>query len=206
LGCRPGGEACCKKPVRHKFHSCRSTPAECFPALSSVVSSSIMARKAILVLAIVVAGTSVWLVHGSRANRWTIRTYFHNAQGLKPGATVRANGLEVGSVKDVALDPGLREQPAEVFLTLDSRYATKIPNDSTATIATEGILGPPYIEIDVSKATGSAISDNGVLKGVDSAPASQVFLNALGEQSERLAAETEKLRQRIDSKNPQTSK
>jgi phospholipid/cholesterol/gamma-HCH transport system substrate-binding protein len=155
-----------------------------------------MARKAILVLAIVVAGTSVWLVHGSRANRWTIRTYFHNAQGLKPGATVRANGLEVGSVKDVALDPGLREQPAEVFLTLDS----------TATIATEGILGPPYIEIDVSKATGSAISDNGVLKGVDSAPASQVFLNALGEQSERLAAETEKLRQRIDSKNPQTSK
>jgi phospholipid/cholesterol/gamma-HCH transport system substrate-binding protein len=165
-----------------------------------------MARRAILVLAIVVAGTSVWLVHRSRVHQLTIRTYFHNAQGLKPAARVRANGLEVGSVKEVRLDPGLREQPVEVLLRLDSRYATKIPNDSTATIATDGILGPPYIEIDVSKAVATPITNNGVLKGLDSMPASQVFLNALGEQSKRLAAESEKLRQRLDSQNPQSRK
>jgi phospholipid/cholesterol/gamma-HCH transport system substrate-binding protein len=165
-----------------------------------------MARKAILVLAIVVSGTSVWLVHRSRAHRLIVRTYFHNAQGLKPGARVRANGLEVGLVKDVTLDPGPREQPVEVFLRLDSRYASKIPNDSTATIATEGILGPPCIEIDVSKATGSPISNSGVLKGVDSVPVPQVFLNAIENQSERLAAESEKLRQTIDSQKSHTSK
>ena len=159
-----------------------------------------------LALALVVAGTSVWLVHRSRVHQLTIRTHFHNAQGLKPGARVRANGLEVGAVKEVSLDPRLGEQPAEVLLGLDSRYATKIPQDSTATIATEGILGPPYVEIDVSKATGGPISNNGVLKGVDGMPASQVFLNALGEQSKRLAAESEKLRQTIASQNPQSRK
>ena len=102
-----------------------------------------MKRKALLVLAIVVAGTSIWLVHRDRAHHFTVRAYFHNAQGLKPDARVRANGLEVGAVKDVSLDPRLREQPVEVLLRLDSRYAARIPNDSTATIATEGVLGPP---------------------------------------------------------------
>lgn len=159
-----------------------------------------------LVLAIVVAGTSVWLVHRSRVHQLTIRAHFHNTQGLKPDAKVRANGLEVGAVKEVRLDPRAREQPVEVLLRLNSRCAAKIPADSTATIATDGLLGPPYVEIDVSKATGGPISNNGILKGVDSLPVPQLFLNALEEQSKRLAAESEELRQTINSQNSQTRK
>lgn len=165
-----------------------------------------MTRKALLVLAIVVAGTSIWLVNLSRDHQLTIRTYFHNAQGLKPDAPVRANGLEVGTVKDVSLDPRLHDQPVEVLLRLEPRYAARIPNDSTATIATAGLLGPPYVEIDVSKATGSPIGNHGVLKGLDSVPIVQVFLNALGEQSKKLSEESEKLRQAIDSQNSRTKK
>jgi ABC-type transporter Mla subunit MlaD len=75
-------------------------------------------------------------------------------------------------------------------------------------IATEGLLGAPYVEIDVSKTTGGPIGNNGVLKGVDtdSAPVLQLFLNALSEQSKKLAEESEKLRQAIDSQNSQTKK
>lgn len=163
-----------------------------------------MTRKALLALAIVLAGASIWLVERSHVHRVTIRTHFHNAQGLKPKAKVRANGLQVGEVTDVSLDPSLREQPVEVLLSLDSRYASRIPNDSTATIDTEGLLGAPYVEIDVSKATAGPIINNGVLKGVDagSGPVLQVFvnaLNALGEQSKKLTEELEKQRQTIDS-------
>lgn len=162
-----------------------------------------MTRRALLVLAVVVAGTCIWLVHRSHVHRVTIRTHFHNAQGLKPKAKVRANGLEVGEVKDVSLDPSLREQPVEVLLKLDSRYAATIPDDSTATIATAGLLGEPYVEIDVSNAAGGPIASNGVLKGVDagSAPLLQIFLNAISEQSKQVAEESEKLRQAIDSHN-----
>jgi phospholipid/cholesterol/gamma-HCH transport system substrate-binding protein len=167
-----------------------------------------MTRKALLVMAFVAAGTLIWLVQRSHAHQVIIRTYFHNAQGLKPDAKVRANGLEVGAVKNVSLDSRLGEQPVEVLLKLDSRYAARIPNDSTATIATEGLLGPPYVEIDVSKATGGSISNNGVLKGLDTGnmPVLQVFLNALGEQSKKLAEQSEKLRQTIDSQKPRTKK
>jgi len=165
-----------------------------------------MTQKVLLVLTIVVAGTSLWLVRRSHVHRVSIRTHFHNAQGLKPDCKVRANGLEVGEVKDVSLDPRLGEQPIEVLLRLDTRYAARIPDDSTATIETEGVLGPPYVDIDVSKATGGSISNNGVLKGLDSPPLPQVFLNALGEQTKKLADESEKLRQTIDSQNPRAKK
>lgn len=167
-----------------------------------------MMRKALLVLAVVMAGTSVWLVHESHAHRVTIHTHFHNAQGLKPKAKVRANGLEVGEVTGVSLDPSMRDQPVEVILRLDSHVASKIPSDSIAAIETEGVLGPPYVEIDISKATGSPINNGAVLKGVDadSAPLLQVFVNALGEQSKKLEEESEKLRQTIDSQKAQTKK
>jgi ABC-type transporter Mla subunit MlaD len=169
-----------------------------------------MMRNLLLVLAIVVAGTSVWLVRRRHVDQVTIRTHFHNAQGLKPDAKVRANGLEVGEVKDVSLDPRLGEQPVEVLLRLDPRYAARIPNDSTAAIETDGVLGPPYVEIDVSKATGAPIANNGILRSVDADTSSvqvfQGFLNAIAEQSKKLADEVEKQRQTIDSQNSRTKK
>jgi len=161
-------------------------------------------RKAIIVLVIVVAGTSIWLILRGRAHHFTVRAYFHNAEGLKRGARVRANGVEIGRVKDLSLSPHLGQQPIEVVLRLDSRYAARIPSDSTATIATEGVLGPPYVEIDVSKATGNPVGNDSILKSVETADAAQVFLNVLSEQSKKLADESEKLRQTIDSQNSRT--
>ena len=89
-------------------------------------------------------------------------------------------------------------------MRLDSRYAARIPSDSTATIATEGLLGPPYVEIDVSKASGNPVGNDSVLKTIETAPFSQVFLNALSEQSKKLADESEKLREAIDSQKSRT--
>ena len=168
-----------------------------------------MMRKVIPLLAIVAAATCLWLVYRSHAHRLTVHTYFHNAQGLHRHSKVRANGLDVGIVKDVTLSPRLGEQPVEVVLRLDSRYAPRIPSDSVTMIETEGLLGPPYVEIDVSKAIAAPIGDNGVLKGVDSGGSAvvfQVFLNALNEQTKKMAEESEKLRQAIDSANSRTKK
>jgi len=136
-----------------------------------------------------------------------VRTYFHNAQGLQRHAKVRANGLDAGTVKDVNLSTHSAEQPVEVLLGLNSRYAGRIPADSTAMIETEGLLGAPYVALDVSGATGSPVSSNGVLKGVDARGMAEVvqgYLNAAIEQSRKLAEESEKLRQTIDSANSRT--
>lgn len=168
-----------------------------------------MMRKTIPLLAIVVTAACLGLAYRSYAHALTIRVYFHNAQGLRRDAKVRANGLDVGTVKSVNLSPRLGEQPIEVLLRLDSRHAVRIPNDSSAMIETEGLLGPPYVEIDVSKATGGPIADNGVLKGVDTGGSTAVFqgfLNALNEHSKKMAEESEKLRQMNDSANSPAKK
>src|SRR5579863_3791698 len=107
-----------------------------------------MTRKALLALAFVVAAACLGLAYRSYAHGLTVRVYFHNAQGLHRHEKVRANGLDVGTVESVSLSPQLGDQPVEVLLRLDSDHAARIPNDSTAMIETEGLLGPPYVEID----------------------------------------------------------
>ena len=60
--------------------------------------------------------------------------------------------------------PELKEAPAEVVLVLTPSYELKIPNDATASLATAGILGETYVEIDVGHASGPPIGADAVLK------------------------------------------
>jgi len=180
-----------------------------YPRFSACGTLSALMRKAIFALAVVLAGTSVWLVIRGRTRQHTVRVFFHNAQGLQRRAKVRANGLDVGIVKDVDLSSQLGRQPVEMVLKLNSRYAARIPNDSIAMIETEGILGPPHVEIDVSKATGPPVSNNGVLMGVDTGGSTAVFqgfLSALTQESTKSADQAEKMRQTMDSQYSRTKK
>lgn len=173
-----------------------------------------MTRKAIPLLVIILAAIGLWFIYQSHAHRLTVRTYFHNAQGLQRHAKVRANGLDVGVVEDVTLTPRLGEQPVEVLLSFEPRYTANIRSDATATIETEGLLGPPYIEIDLSSATGGPIGNTGVLKGLDksvntngvAATALQNFLNVLSEKLKKQAEASQKSHQTSDSANSQTKK
>jgi ABC-type transporter Mla subunit MlaD len=178
-------------------------------ALAPVVGFLTMMRKAIIVLVVIAAGFSVWLVRRDRAHHFIVRAYFHNAQGLKRDAGVRANGLEVVKVKDVGLRAGLGDQPVEVLMRLDSRYGAWIPNDSVAAIATEGLLGPPYVEIDVSKASGSPIANNGTLKSVELPDGRHILESFLNAINEKLAIDSDKLkeleRKNIPTRQPRNS-
>ena len=126
-------------------------------------------------------------------------TYFHNAMGLRPGAKVRANGLKVGTVKKVSLDPRLGNRPVEVLLRLDRRCAGSIPNDATTSLATEGIFGQTLIDIDVSNTTGAPVANNAILKSVEIGDCRHVLepvSNVLKELSKQLDEHSKKLQER----------
>jgi ABC-type transporter Mla subunit MlaD len=72
-------------------------------------------------------------------------------------------GVEVGSVQAVRARPEMKEAPAEVVMVLTPSYDLNLPNDSTASVSTEGVLGQTYVAIDASHASGSPIGTNGVL-------------------------------------------
>jgi phospholipid/cholesterol/gamma-HCH transport system substrate-binding protein len=76
---------------------------------------------------------------------YTVSAEFSNIGGLKPRAAVTMAGVSIGRVTDIKLDP--KSFAAVVTLQIDGRYAD-IPDDSTASILTSGLLGEQFIGID----------------------------------------------------------
>ncbi|HSC59756.1 MAG TPA: MlaD family protein [Rhizomicrobium sp.] len=74
------------------------------------------------------------------------RTYFSGAvTGLGDGTIVRYNGINVGHVSKLTFDPN---DPKRVIVDLQVDPTLKIHNDSIASIASEGLTGGSYVEID----------------------------------------------------------
>jgi phospholipid/cholesterol/gamma-HCH transport system substrate-binding protein len=74
------------------------------------------------------------------------RTYFTGAvTGLGDGTVVRYNGINVGHVSKLTFDPN---DPKRVIVDLQVDPTLRIPGDSIASIASEGLTGGSYVEID----------------------------------------------------------
>lgn len=72
-----------------------------------------------------------------------LRASFLNAEGIRTGSDVRIAGLAVGQVEWLALNPVTFQAEAELDLSGD----LKLPDDSQARVAREGLLGATYVEI-----------------------------------------------------------
>ena len=76
---------------------------------------------------------------------YVVSAEFNNIGGLKPRAAVTMAGVAIGRVTDINLDP--KSFSAVVTMQIDGRY-NDIPDDSTASILTSGLLGEQFIGID----------------------------------------------------------
>jgi len=72
---------------------------------------------------------------------YEIYAVFSNAGGLKNGSPIVIAGVDVGRVKNVALD----NYQARIVLNLP--WTVKIQEDAIASIKTKGLIGEKYIEI-----------------------------------------------------------
>lgn len=69
---------------------------------------------------------------------------FRKAEGLTVGADVRVSGVKVGTVTDLTLDA--ETYRAIAALSIDA--AVQLPEDSVATITSEGLLGGSFVALD----------------------------------------------------------
>src|SRR5256885_7035063 len=76
-----------------------------------------------------------------------LRAYFDNAEGLRTGAPVRLQGVDVGNVVRVRIVPSRGAMPVEMTLKVSSRYEDAIHKDSVATLATAGGPGGTFRHI-----------------------------------------------------------
>lgn len=74
------------------------------------------------------------------------RAYFSGSvTGLGKGTPVRYDGIDVGQVSGLSFDP---DNPKLVIVTMAISPSLPIHNDSAASIASEGLTGGAYVEID----------------------------------------------------------
>ncbi|MCQ8104936.1 outer membrane lipid asymmetry maintenance protein MlaD [Methylomonas sp. SURF-2] len=81
----------------------------------------------------------------SNGDSYTVSARFQNSGGLKIKSPVSLAGVKIGRVSSITLDKSSHE--AVVEMRIDSQY-DNLPDDSSASIYTAGLLGEQYISID----------------------------------------------------------
>jgi phospholipid/cholesterol/gamma-HCH transport system substrate-binding protein len=116
-----------------------------------IVAVLAIALSTVLILAVGGQGGFFW-------QRYPLRVRFDDVQGLKAGAIVRLNGMEVGKVTDVHF----AEAQVEVILEVSKRVRSMITDRSEAAMGTLSLLGEPIIVIRASQ-EGQPLADDAYL-------------------------------------------
>ncbi|MFW0079173.1 MAG: MlaD family protein [Coxiella endosymbiont of Haemaphysalis qinghaiensis] len=94
----------------------------------------------------------LWL--GVFKNHQTYNTYFvymhEQVSGIGPQTPVRFNGVKVGYVQKIELNP---IDPQQVILTLKVKEETPVTTSTIATLQPEGIMGMDYVALKALTAT-----------------------------------------------------
>jgi phospholipid/cholesterol/gamma-HCH transport system substrate-binding protein len=80
---------------------------------------------------------------GAKAG-YRVAADFDNIGDLKVGSPVTMSGVRLGEVTDIHFDP--KDYKAVVTLRIDPQY-NQIPEDSYASIETQGLLGGKYVSL-----------------------------------------------------------
>lgn len=100
----------------------------------------------------------------SSAQSYTITARFENSGGLKVKSPVTVAGVRIGRVADISIDTESFE--SVVTLNIDSQY--NLPDDTSASIYTAGLLGEQYISLEPG-GSEDIIEPNGVIDITQSA-------------------------------------
>ncbi len=96
--------------------------------------------------AVAAALFSVWLVGAGHRDDVLYRIHFaESVSGMAVGDPVKLRGVDVGTVKAIALDP---VDPRLVQVDVRLRKDTPVKTDTKATLQLKGITGVVYIELD----------------------------------------------------------
>ncbi len=128
----------------------------------------------VLVLLAGIAVALLWFVQAPfKVNAVRYDVYFNGSvSGLDIGSDVRYNGVLVGRVSEIQLDP---KRPTEVRVTVDINHDVVIRKDAVAELQVKGLTGGAYVEITGTSGTAPPlVAENGQLRPVIQSRSSQL--------------------------------
>ncbi len=135
------------------------------PSRKEIQWSQLRVGALVLIASVVVIGL-IFLMSattgGIFAEKIILRSYFANAAGLKNGAPVTLEGVTIGNVSGMSVDPSHNPTPVQVTMEVGRDFQKDLHTDSTATIAQAGVLGDSFVDLDSTHAKGAPPPLNGI--------------------------------------------
>jgi phospholipid/cholesterol/gamma-HCH transport system substrate-binding protein len=139
----------------------------------------------VVLVASVTLGILIFLMSGTGGlftPKIVIKSYFDNAGGLRQGAPVRLQGVDVGNISAIRVVSDKEHQltPVEVTMKVSTKYHENLRKDSVTSLSTAGVLGETYIDISSATARGPEVQDNDVLATRDTPDINDVVRSSQG--------------------------
>jgi phospholipid/cholesterol/gamma-HCH transport system substrate-binding protein len=112
------------------------------------------------VLIFVMTGTT-----GLFTKKLRVRAFVDNAGGLRVGAPVRLEGVDIGNVTGIRVvnDPKRIAAPVEITMKVTTRYEDTMKSDCLASLNTAGVLGEVFVDLDCRLAKGASMQTGDIL-------------------------------------------
>ncbi|HEX6881297.1 MAG TPA: MlaD family protein [Terriglobales bacterium] len=120
-----------------------------------------------VVFASITLGILIFLMTGTTGlftPKITIYSFVDNAGGLRDGAPVRLQGVDIGNVTGIRVVPEKSPTPVEIRMKISTKYQSFIRQDSVVVLSTAGVLGETFVDIDSRTASQAIVQDGTTLK------------------------------------------
>ncbi len=99
----------------------------------------------------------------------SLSLYQDNAGGLRIGAPVRLQGVDIGNVTGIGVvtDPNHPADPVQIRFKISSKFQPLVHKDATASLATAGVLGETFVDIDSRQSKKGMVQDGDILLSKD---------------------------------------
>jgi phospholipid/cholesterol/gamma-HCH transport system substrate-binding protein len=138
----------------------------------------------IVVLTVGAALFFVWLTNTGHRDDVTYRIHFaESVSGLALGDPVKFRGVDVGTVKAMALDPN---DPRQVQVDVRLRKDTPVKTDTRAMLKLKGITGVVFIELNGGSPEAQNLVATTAEGGIPEIPSEKSSLNAFLDELPRV--------------------
>jgi phospholipid/cholesterol/gamma-HCH transport system substrate-binding protein len=120
-----------------------------------------------VIVASIVLGILIFLMTGTTglfSPKITIYSYVDNANGLRKGAPVRLQGVDIGNVAGIQVVPEKSPTPVQIQMSVNTKYQSFLRTDSRVELSTAGVLGETFVDIDSRAAAGGEVKNGAVLQ------------------------------------------
>jgi phospholipid/cholesterol/gamma-HCH transport system substrate-binding protein len=123
------------------------------------VGLTVLIASAVLVALIFLMSNTTGLF----TRKIVLHSYFDNASGLRVGAPVRLDGVDIGNVTGIRVVAGRPLTPVEITMRVSTQFSFGLHKDSVTSLNTAGVLGETFVDIDSAKAREALAQDGDVL-------------------------------------------